>query len=258
MKREVNPSFYAALADAGRKTTPQELAKKGVRKLRTYRLSEISFLIERALNKTLVERTLSPLAAEEMAELSEAAEREFKKQLGSLEELRASRGALEMHRDSVQRELKALRSLVDRKRGASTTASDLRHLLIEIHGAIKPLSEQTKSPAWLVKDVVTDLHALFEARIAASLEMERTGFEGEIENLERRIKKLVASIEQMEQALDRLARTKDLETGIASIYRTVQGLSSDESELDQKRLMMAALFAANVELRERIDVASGA
>ncbi len=257
MKREINPSFAEALADAGRKTTPEELAKKGVRKLRTYRLSEISFLIERALNKTLVERTLSPLQAEEMAELSGAAEREFKKQLESLEDLRASRGELKQHRDSVERELADLRLLLKKRAGKSAEAESTRHLLLEIRGALRPLSDQATAPDWLLKDVISDLHGLIELRSTELIQEERAGFDKEIEKLERRISKLVGSVESMEKALDQLARTKDLETGIASIYRTVQGLSSDEQGVDQKRLMMAAMFAANVELRDKLEQREG-
>ena len=215
-------------------------------------------LIERALNKTMVERTLSPVAPEEMAELSSAAEREFTKQLKTLEELRASRGALNVHRASVEKELAVLRELVKKRHSATQGPEGLRHLLLEIRGAITPLVERGSTPEWVVKDVVADLHGMIEARSSEVLERERVTFDTEIANLERRIAKLVASIESMERALDQLAKTKDLETGIASIYRTVQGLSGGEQDGDQKRLMMAAMFAANIELRQQIDLASGA
>lgn len=254
MKRELNPTFTSALAGAGRKTTPEELSKKGVKKLRTYRLSEISFLIERALNKTLAARTLSPVDAEEMAELSARAEREFQSQLESLDELRASRGDLERHRDSVKRELKELRAKVGERRKA-LGGDSMRHLLLELRGALKPLVDQANAPDWMTKDVVTELFTIVEARATASLEEQRQSFEDEIENLERRIAKLVKSLANMEKALEKLAKTKDLETGIASIYRTVQGLGGDENDLDKKRVMMAAVFAANIELQKKIDFA---
>lgn len=257
MKRDVNPTFSSALAGAGRRTTPEELAKNGVRKLRTYKLSEISLLIEKALNKTLVQRTLSPMGAEEMAEISAAAETELKSQLESLEELRASRGALARHRDSVSRELEDLRDLVTERRAKKAAPDGLRHLLLEIRGAIRPLTDQAAVPDWITKDVVADLHALIESRSTETLTEERAGFDAEIAKLERRIAKLVGSIESMERALEKLARTKDLESGIASIYRTVQGLSNDEQDVDQKRLMMAAMFAANLELRDKLNLAAG-
>ena len=255
MKRELNPTFTSALAGAGRKTTPEELSKKGVKKLRTYRLSEISFLIERALNKTLAARTLSPVDAEEMAELSGRAEKEFKRQLESLDELRASRGDLERHRDSVKRELADLRAKVQERRSGLSGKDSVRHLAIELRGALRPLVDKARAPEWMTKDVVTELLAIVESRASAGVEEQRKAFEDEIQTLERRIAKLVKSLSNMEQALEKLAKTKDLETGIASIYRTVQGLGGDESDLDQKRVMMAAVFAANVELQKKIDFA---
>ena len=255
MKRDLNPSFYSALAGAGKKTTPEELAEKGVRQLRTYRLSEISMLIEKALNRTLVSRTLSPMAAEEMAELSGVVEAEFKQQLESLEELRATRGALAHHRDSVSQELAGLRALVERRRNKAAEPDGLRDLVLRIRGALKPLTERAGVPDWLTKDVIADLHTLITARSLEAIEAERVGFGEEIDRLERRIAKLVGSIRAMERAIEQFAKTKDLETGIASIYRTVQGLSSEEQDVEQKRLMMAALFSANMELRHKLDLA---
>lgn len=255
-KREVNPAFFEALADAGQRTTPEELKAKGVKKLRTYRLSEISFLIERALNKTLVERTLGSIQPDEMVDLAAAAETEFRTQVESLEELTESRGELRKQRDGMQRELSRLRERVV-GRGRSTKELDnegLRHLLLELRGALRPLSEAARAPDWLVKDVVGDLFRLVKKHQNQVLGAERDEFQSEIEQLERRIGKLVAGLEETERVLARVAATKDLETGIASIYRTVQGLSSGEENMDQKSRMMAAVFAANLELQRSLNL----
>ena len=69
---------------------------------------------------------------------------------------------------------------------------------------------------------------------------------GEI--LERRIAQLVDELEHAERAIERLARTKDLEFGIASIYRTVQGLEEGEGERHAKLEMLARIFQTNLEL----------
>jgi hypothetical protein len=73
-----------------------------------------------------------------------------------------------------------------------------------------------------------------------------------IDQLERRVTKLMESLEKTEAELLQVARMKGLESGVASIYRTVQGLDSGESDFERKQEMLTLLFEANVELRKKI------
>ena len=71
----------------------------------------------------------------------------------------------------------------------------------------------------------------------------------QIERLERRIAKLVTSLEETEQVLKRVAAMKNYEFGVSSIYRMVQGLSEGDPEANVKREMMSRIFQANVALQ---------
>lgn len=73
----------------------------------------------------------------------------------------------------------------------------------------------------------------------------------QIDQLERRIAKLVHSLEQSESALRQMAARKDVEGGLESIYRTVQGLSADSPNVARKAMMLDEIFRANIELRNR-------
>jgi hypothetical protein len=42
---------------------------------------------------------------------------------------------------------------------------------------------------------------------------------------------------------------KDLEDGIESVYRTVQGLAPSESQRERKLAMMRSIFEANLEMQ---------
>ena len=42
---------------------------------------------------------------------------------------------------------------------------------------------------------------------------------------------------------------KDIDVGVASIYRTVQGLGSGDDQFEAKREMLKNIFDANVALR---------
>jgi hypothetical protein len=72
----------------------------------------------------------------------------------------------------------------------------------------------------------------------------------EVENFERRISKLTHSLELTEDELQRIAKAKGIDPGLASIYRSVQGLGSDEGNYEAKLEMMASIFEANLALQK--------
>jgi len=74
--------------------------------------------------------------------------------------------------------------------------------------------------------------------------------------LERRIAKLVAQLGVTESELKRIAQLKNVDLGIASIYREVQGLGP-ESQLQRKREMMKEIFTANFHMKREIESRGG-
>ena len=73
-----------------------------------------------------------------------------------------------------------------------------------------------------------------------------------VELLERRIAKLTTLLEQAEQNLARLAAMRGDDPGLASIYRTVQGLSPDERAFAFKQKLMQKIFQANLEIKQEL------
>jgi len=74
---------------------------------------------------------------------------------------------------------------------------------------------------------------------------------GQIDVLERRLGKLAEALQVTEGELRRALAVKGLDPGMASVYRTVQGLGSGETDLELKREMMEKIFEANLELRRK-------
>ncbi len=74
----------------------------------------------------------------------------------------------------------------------------------------------------------------------------------QIEMLERRVEKLTESLGLTEAELLRVARLKNIDLGIASIFREVQGLKSDDERFEQKKEMLKNIFEANVALRSQL------
>ncbi len=74
----------------------------------------------------------------------------------------------------------------------------------------------------------------------------------QIEQLERRVSKLTTSLDVTEKELKRVAAMKNVDTGVASIYRSVQGLSDDDADSEQKREMLQDLFDSNLAFRKEL------
>jgi diguanylate cyclase (GGDEF)-like protein len=72
-----------------------------------------------------------------------------------------------------------------------------------------------------------------------------------IELLERRVAKLMAMLDVSEEELRRVRSARQVDVGVPSIYREVQGLSSDEAQQERKREMMRSIFEANLALRAK-------
>lgn len=71
-----------------------------------------------------------------------------------------------------------------------------------------------------------------------------------IELLERRLIKLRRLLAESEARLARAGSSAEADTGLASRYRTVQGLAEDAPERERKAGLMESLFLANLELQE--------
>jgi GGDEF domain-containing protein len=104
--------------------------------------------------------------------------------------------------------------------------------------------------------VEKEVIALLKAEIAAWRETSTAGrmieSQRQIEALERRVTKLTESLGLTEAELKRVAAMKNIDLGMASIYRNVQGLSADEANAEQKREMLKNVFESNMALRAQL------
>ena len=75
-----------------------------------------------------------------------------------------------------------------------------------------------------------------------------------IDVLERRLAKLRLSLAEAEQQLAQASQANAVDPGVASCYRTVQGLDADTPQRDLKAALMASVFAANLALHESLGL----
>lgn len=251
-ERRINPALDDALREMGRPTTPEDLQRRGVKRVRAVGMREVSLLIERAVNRTLVERTLA-VPHEVVEDLVHSAQAEFMKQLQGLTDLADSRELVERHKREWRQSLAELRLRVAERRGfleqrraepPDPRAEREFAALAErqIAGELDPVRRAALVSA------LTALHVRGLAQVAEEL---RRVHDGELALLERRLEKLVASLEGVEAALERAANTRAADLGIESIYKSVQGLPAAERARELKSALMASIFEANLELRRQ-------
>ncbi|MDF1839763.1 MAG: diguanylate cyclase [Planctomycetota bacterium] len=77
------------------------------------------------------------------------------------------------------------------------------------------------------------------------------GYQREIDNLQRRVAKLTHSLGITEGEIARLQNSPDVEAGVASLYRNVQGLSTQDARAELKKDLMSAIFEANLNMKRK-------
>ena len=126
---------------------------------------------------------------------------------------------------------------------------DLIEKLLNVFHSEADISEGTIRLEQAVLELVnTEVGSLKESSALRALAESQQ----QIEQLERRVAKLTTSLDVTEKELKRVAAMKNVDTGVASIYRTVQGISDDDAGAEQKREMLQDLFDANLDFRKEL------
>ena len=175
-----------------------------------------------------------------------------------LAELERSQHRLIEARDRAREELDALNRQLARLRNAGVGSAELVDPLLapagraELAARLRALYESSELAAELPPELAERVIAFTGRALRAELERASPAGESDIEKLQRRIDKLKGSLAQTEEALRKLALLKDVDPGVASEFRTVQGLSDLDAMFGQKNHLLRDIFEANCQLREAI------
>jgi hypothetical protein len=179
-----------------------------------------------------------------------------------LREVRADRQRIEAAREAARKELEAmlvkLKNVHDqvnlreaelvRESQASGQIED-KELAARISEIFESLGSGPEAEAICEKITAVALSSLQSER-DRSIEAQMSEHRGEVEQFERRIAKLTQSLELTEEELKRIAAAKNIDIGVESFYRTVQGLSASDDDYETKKELMSCIFAANFELQK--------
>jgi len=152
-----------------------------------------------------------------------------------------------------------LRAGITRKGDAARAVELLRLARVPVLGSIlrdwRPEPGERRRPPAVPRPGSVEAPAALEAAGSASVVApvrvtSRAGSDRQIEILERRIAKLNRRLAEAEEGLRQLGALRAADPGIASVYRGIQGLSSQEEYATFKRELMHKIFLANLELKQ--------
>jgi hypothetical protein len=258
--KEEQLALWQELKKLGRELTPEELRQRGVRRVVSISTSKLSISIGRAINRTLIDRTLGEVELTEQRSLVSAARGELVDELRR-EEFHGSRAQIQQQRRDVQAELQNLRAASAGRRGlaedqeraqrAAVDSERWNELRLGIQARLLPIFERLPPGSPALRSVVADLLAMFEQEHAAGRAEVRREADAEPAQLERRIAKLLGGLERTEAARERVTHERR-QSGRASAYREVQGLAGDDGETAERKALLDEIFRANVELRDQV------
>lgn len=257
--------FKESLKDAVRqmsfRTSLESLRKKGVQQVNVLGIDRIVALIEAAVHRSL----RSHLAGTDREAVADATKEEFLRLLRTNEDLQRQKSEIERQKERAEEELDQLRRDLAKQRqelelkleqGALSVANRYEGenaaiarkvaevLQALVGGQSLPVTVAEEKVMELVMDVITgERRAAEEARAALR--------DREVELLQRRIGKLSESLGQTERRLQQVAALKNIDGGISSVYREVQGLRGDETLAGKKKELMAEIFKANLRLQKK-------
>lgn len=165
----------------------------------------------------------------------------------------------------VEREIDRLRAEVERQiadihehQEALFGDSDLedswgKNLVAQTIALFEREPDQSEGVLRLQKEVIALIKGEVERWRNSSTVTKLVESQSQIEVLERRVAKLTDSLGLTENALNKVASMKNIDLGVSSIYRTVQGLNPEDGQADQKKAMLTSIFEANLELQGKKD-----
>ena len=257
--------FKETLKDAVRqmsfRTSLDKLKKKGVQQVNVLGIDRIIALIEAAVHRSLKTR-LAGIDREAVAESTKA---EFLRLLRSNEDLQRQKSEVEEQRERAEEEIDLMRRELNEKRQALQLKLDQdalelanryegenAEIAMKISEVVRAVAADSDTKPGDVEGKLMELVMNVISGERENAETARRALrDREVDNLQRRIKKLNETLHTTEGRLRKVSAMKDVDDGISSIYREVQGLDESDSQAGKKKELMAEIFKANLAMRKR-------
>lgn len=257
--RRLSDHLRSAVRSLAYQTSVEQLKKKGVDKVNMVSMDRLIAVIDEAVHRGLRHH----LVGAERERVIDATKEEFLRLLKSHEELEKSAGELRRLQERAQEEIDVLRRELSSKKQLLEKKLQLANVenLGRFEGENAEIAERFAEVFAAMDDAgAQGMEGLRDGALQivldfvqkerrSSLEARQAAHDREVGNLQRRIAKLTTHLEETEQRMAKLAALKNVDDGISSIYRTVQGLDHSDALFEKKSTLMAEIFKANLALQ---------
>lgn len=257
--------FKDSLRDAVRqmsfRTSVDSLKKKGVQKVNVLGMDRIIALVEAAVHKSLRSR----LVGTDREAVAESTKAEFVRLLRSNEDLQRQKSEIEQQKERAEEEVDQLRRDLTRQQqelrlrleeGALDIASryegENARIATKVSEVMRELAGSGELALGDAEARVVELVMHIVSGEREEAEQARAALrDREVDMLQRRITKLNESLSHTEHKLQTVSAMKNIDDGISSVYREVQGVDGQDSHAGKKKELMAEIFQANLKLQKR-------
>jgi hypothetical protein len=243
------------------RTSLSSLKKKGVQKVNVLGIDRIVALIEASVHRSLKSRLLGA----DREAVAEATKAEFLRLLRSNEDLQRQKSEWEQQKEQAEEEIdqlrrdlaqhtRSLRNRLEQGEIENSNRYDGENAVIarKVSDVMQAIAGNAGMSAKAAEEKVMELVMDVVSGERQDAEQARRALQDrEVDNLQRRIRKLNETLQQTEQRLQHVAATKNIEGGISSLYREVQGVSVGDALANKKSELMAEIFKANLELQKK-------
>ncbi len=246
-------------------TSVEQLRKRGIKQVNVVGLDRIVVLIEESVNRSLRNK----LRGLERSFVADATKNEFLRMLNGTAnadpaaELAEMRVRAEEELDDLREQLTQARSqLQDRLSLAADVEADRFRGENQKHARsvqdlfAKFVRSGSTDLSMLRNDVLEYFLGALDHERQAAVAAREAVRNREVELLERRIGKMTQALAENEARLAEAAALRDVDPGVPSIYREVQGLKMGANQYEKKRALMAEIFKANLALQKGIASAA--
>ena len=240
-----------------------KLRRQGVRSVTVLDWDRIEELISRAVEEALQRRGIE-LSPDARRSVNQEALEAFHRLVEQRDQLAESAQSLEEERNELNANLEAVRGQLDRARGELDVERTRRisadDVLIapdrferyaeRLATELARVADGGEDPSDLPDSLRDVAQRLLAQEREQAMTRARAQQEERVQLLERRIAKLQGTLDRTEDVVKKLRDAREVDPGIESIYREVQGLDAKDNRYEEKKGVLEDIFKLNVSLRE--------
>ena len=263
MTNKLSINIFRLLRHRTRSTSLRRLGRNGMKNVSVLNLKNLKDLIQDAVSNTLRDFGIT-LSQEELQQINDRAREEFLRVLTDRDDLKASVKNMETELASLrdnfhslktelevnQRLLKTEEERVFEKGDAplsSKTIENIEEMLTARWDEL--LAQHAVDVDFKEHAIRFTLNLIEEEREKAVIDA-KDSQATRIHNLKRRISKLNNKLKETEDLLDRVRSESHADPGVASEFKSVQGLSQEAVYHEEKEALLKEIFSLNMDLKK--------